>query len=252
MSKLIILLCSALSAFGSEASKEAGDLTSAMLEDTPAAPLLGPVPSTTLDNVPEFFLRPPPLRRQTRELDPETIDYVINNHTLKWKLITMVRYVGTNGITEQRVIDLIKSNPGNSNPYSDSHQAHIIALACRVGHTNIVSAIIESNPEALNCNNSSYTPLGEAIDHDQMDVAQFLREKGAIETRININESELDINKYGYLNREYQFLRADDSDSDDDSVKTEIIESTENTKEPEDNKDTSTITPEQPEDEGKS
>ena len=57
MSKLIILLCSALSAFGSEASKEAGDLTSAMLEDTPAAPLLGPVPSTTLDNVPEFFLR---------------------------------------------------------------------------------------------------------------------------------------------------------------------------------------------------
>ncbi len=224
MSKLIILLCSVFSAFASEASKEAGHLASAMLEETPPAPLLGPVPSTTLDNIPNIFLRPAPLRRQTRLLDPETIDWVINNHTLKWRLITMVQYVGTNGITEQAVIDLIKKNPGNSNPYSDSHQAHIIALACRVGNTNIVSAIIENNPEALNCNNSSFTPLGEAIEFRQMGVAQFLREKGAIETRIDTKERLLSLS---------QFLR-EEHDGDDSDSDSEIIESTEVFEQPKD------------------
>ncbi len=190
MSKFIILLCSAFSAFASEASTEASSLASEILNDTPPAPSLRPLTtdSATLCDMPAFYLRPAPLRRQTRLLSPETIDYVIHNHTLKWRLITMVQYVGTNGITEQHLIDLIKKNPGKSNPYSDSHQAHIIALACRDGRTNIVSAIIENNPEALNCNNYGCAPLDESIAFGQMELAQFLRKKGAIRAQIDANE----------------------------------------------------------------
>jgi hypothetical protein len=220
MSKLIILLCSALSAFASETpkeltlteedtyvkltttlpptteekSKEASSLASDILGETPAAPSLIPIShkkpfgSSMLSDMPQFSLKPPPLRRQARELSPGDIDYILNNHTLEWRLITMVRYVGTNGITEEKIINLIKANPGNSNPYSDFHKAHIIALACRSGLKNIVSAIVENNPDALNCNNSGYSPLDEAIDHDQMDIAKFLRKKGAIRTRVNAND----------------------------------------------------------------
>jgi hypothetical protein len=48
----------------------------------------------------ESPIMPPSLRRQTRELSNEAIQYAIKNCALKHKLITMVRYVGSNDITE--------------------------------------------------------------------------------------------------------------------------------------------------------
>lgn len=133
----------------------------------------------TLSSSPPFF--PPPLRRSARELSPETIDWVINNHSLKWKLVTMVRYVGTNNITEERVINLIKENPGQSNPFCDSHQAFLIALASRDdANLKIVSAILEHNPGSINCLSTDRTPLDEATDFRQFEMMTFLRGKGGL------------------------------------------------------------------------
>ncbi len=131
----------------------------------------------------ESPIMPPSLRRQTRELSNEAIQYAIKNCALKHKLITMVRYVGSNDITEEKIIKLINDNPQESNPYSDSHQAYLIALACRGGYLDIVKAIIENNSKALNCYNSGYTPLDEAIDFSQSKVEKYLLEQGGVRNK---------------------------------------------------------------------
>lgn len=166
----------------------AGSLVNDLLSDTSKKSDVSN--ASTLPNLPSLSQSceiigdcppPTPLRRSTRELSPDTIDWVINNHTLKWRLITMVRYIGTNGITEEQVINLIKANPGESNPYSDSHKAFLVTLASREdSKINIVSAILDSNQDALNCISSDCTPLDEAMDFSQGKVAKFLREKGGL------------------------------------------------------------------------
>ena len=183
------LPASAVVAYNEDISGKGADLAGVLLDDAPKVSLSNvenselsgkakEASSEEISSLLQFF--PPPFRRQTRELSADTIQWIINEHTLKLKLITMVRYVDTNNITEGDIINLIKANPGDSNPYSDSHQAHLIALACRDGRTSIVSAILESNPDALNCDNSGFTPLDEAVDFGQAEVAKFLRDKGAL------------------------------------------------------------------------
>ena len=122
-----------------------------------------------------------PLRRQPAEMSEDNIKYTLENGKLKEKLVTMVRYLGSEGITESDTIKLISSNAGNSNPYSGMFGAYLIALACRLGHQNIVEAIIKYNPDSINCVSSGHTPYSEALEFGEYEIANFLQTK--IETK---------------------------------------------------------------------
>lgn len=124
------------------------------------------------------------------------------------RLITMVtcfpEYAKELHLRESKIIRLIKQNPGASNPYSDEYNAHLITLAARYGHVNIVKAIAECNPQSLYCFGvyeraeenkieengiekiikvvkvfERETPLDEAVLFRKKKVARFLHNLGA-------------------------------------------------------------------------
>ena len=192
MLKTILVLYVTVFAFTSEAAQESKILVDTLLDDSHKVKPSAQEPKDFLENEKsslDLFLRPPPLRRQPRLMLAKDIDYVINNCSLDDRLITMISYVGKVGITEQQIINLVNANPGKSNPYSGTHHAYLIALACRDGRTNVVSAILKNNPDALNCNNSGLTPLDEAIDFRQDNVEKLLRGKGATVSTQSMKDS---------------------------------------------------------------
>jgi hypothetical protein len=108
------------------------------------------------------------------------------------KLITMVvchhNSPGLYGCTERKIINRIKQNPANSNPYSAKYDAHLITLASRWGFLDIVRAIAESDARSIRCQSNGgqlvegavftcygcYTPLDEAVAFEQKEVAKYL------------------------------------------------------------------------------
>ncbi len=123
---------------------------------------------------------PPPLRRSPASHSGMDA-YILEHGTLSEKLVTMVAgsFLDDLDISENKIIELIKANPGHSNPYSGKYDAYLIALACRHGMKDTVQAIVENNQASLNCLSADCTPLDEAIEFSQREVAQYLFEKGA-------------------------------------------------------------------------
>lgn len=114
--------------------------------------------------------------------------HLLEHGTLSDRLRVMVTgsFFDDVKISENKTIELIRSNPGNSNPYYSQYDAHLITLACRIGMKDVVQAIVESNPDSLNCRRSglnltsSLTPLDEAIEFEQEEVVKYLRDRGAV------------------------------------------------------------------------
>lgn len=113
--------------------------------------------------------------------------YYLEQGNLEEKLL--IRVVGgffdDIDVSENSTIELIRSNPGNSNPYYGHYNAYLITLACRNGMGDIVRAIVESNPDSLNCLSAHHTPLDEAIAFHQHEVVKYLRSIGAKHTLVD-------------------------------------------------------------------
>lgn len=110
-------------------------------------------------------------------------NFISDQETLKTggfaeKLITMVvcyhDYPGLYNITEQKIINHIRQNPDNANPYSLKYDADLITLASRYGFLRIVQAIAESNQRSIRCRSGRCTPLDEAVAFEQKEVAKYL------------------------------------------------------------------------------
>jgi hypothetical protein len=121
-----------------------------------------------------------PLRR-TPAMYPG-VDACRLNGTLSERLLVMVNgsFLDDVDISENKTIELIRSNPGESNPHYGPYDAYLIALACRQGMKDVVQAIVESNPDSLNCLSAGFTPLDEVIEFSQPEVAEYLRSVGAV------------------------------------------------------------------------
>lgn len=130
----------------------------------------------------------PPLRWSPAMISDDAVRNYLEDGCLGDRLITMVENIKNQKfqITEDQITNLIKANPqtsspySGSNPYSGSYKAYLIALACRYGLLNTVTAIVEHNPDSLNCNSSGCSPLDEAIEFNQNVIANYLRSKGGI------------------------------------------------------------------------
>lgn len=133
-----------------------------------------------------------PLRR-TPASAPGMDAYFLEHGNLSDRLRVRVMgsFLDDIDISENKTIELIRSNRGNSNPYYAQYDAHLITLAARNGMKDIVQAIVESNPSSLNCCSSGLnvtsgiTPLDEAIAFEQEEVVRYLRSLGAVETPQN-------------------------------------------------------------------
>jgi len=118
-----------------------------------------------------------PLRRAL-EMNPRSDQIAIAKGDFAEKLIAMVvchhEFPGEYGITEQKIINRIKQNPANANPYSLKYDADLITLASRYGFLRIVQAIAESNQRSIRCRSGRCTPLDEAVAFEQKEVAKYL------------------------------------------------------------------------------
>ncbi len=116
--------------------------------------------------------------RRAPAMNPNGDKIAIMEGDFAEKLITMVVYYhnspGLYGITERKIINRIRQNPANSNPYSAKYDAHLITLASRYGFLRIVQAIAESNEPSLHCRSEGCTPLDEAVAFEQKEVAKYL------------------------------------------------------------------------------
>ena len=121
-----------------------------------------------------------PLRRAPAGY-PGIDTYHLEHGTLSEKLIVMVTgsFLDDVYVPENKIVELIRANPGKSNPYSGAYEAYLIALASRHGMKATVQAIVESNPGSLNCLSSGLTPLTEALEFRQDAVSEYLRGVGA-------------------------------------------------------------------------
>lgn len=102
------------------------------------------------------------------------------------KLVTMVvcyhenrcyEELGKHQITLRKILNLIRQNPENANPYVARYDAYLITLASRWGLFKIMEAIAYSNQQSIHCQDKEgRTPLDEAIIFKKADLAQLLHQ----------------------------------------------------------------------------
>ena len=143
----------------------------------------------------DVLSRPLPLRRSA-SMDVGIASYHLKRSGPEEKLISMVSYYDEAAevlrIRECKIVRFIKNNPSSSNPYSDMHNAYLIALASCYGLIKVVKAIVENNSNSINClpvrvvekeeglkRIEGETPLDEAVAFRQKEVAQYLYAQGA-------------------------------------------------------------------------
>jgi len=135
---------------------------------------------------------PSPLRRSA-SMDVGVAAYHLKQGSLEEKLITMVSYypdlAKALGLTKRKIVQFINSvEVMNFNPYSDMHNAYVIALACRYGLLEVVQSIARKDPLSLQCLSWGYTPLDEAVIFRKRKVAKYLYRAGALLKKTTLNQ----------------------------------------------------------------